>query len=70
MDKTEITNQDYVSKKSATAGGVFAEKTTNSTESIPSADTDVIDVKNESENVSDSYSPKPVDIAKQKYYES
>jgi len=71
MDKTEITNKDDSFKKSATAGGVFAEKVTNSTESILSADADVTNDKNESENVpNSSYSPKPVDIAKQKYYES
>lgn len=73
MDKTEITNQDDNSKKSATAGGVFVEKAVNSTESIQNAGDNVVndDVKTEKvESSSKNYSQKPVEIAQQKFYES
>ncbi len=70
MNKTEITNQDEVSKESGTTGGKFVDKVTNSTESTPDLNNEVISDENESENTSENYSAKPVDIAKQKYYES
>lgn len=70
MNRNEITNQDDVSKKSSTTGGIFADKVTDSTESIPDLNDGVISDENESENTPENYSAKPVDIAKQKFYES
>ncbi len=70
MNKNEITNQDETSKKSSTTGGKFVDKVADSTESTPDLNDEVISDENESENTSENYSAKPVDIAKQKYYES
>lgn len=70
MNKTEITNQDEISKKSSTSGGGFIDKANDSTEPTPNLKDEIITDENESDNTSDNYSAKPVDIAKQKYYES
>ena len=70
MNKTEITNQDEISKKSSTGGGGFIDKANDSTESSPNLKDEVITDENETENTSDNYSAKPVDIAKQQFYES
>lgn len=69
MNKVEITNQEE-SLKSGTAGSSFVDKKADSTESNPDTKGDVVSVDQESDNSDQNYSAKPVDIAKQKYYES
>lgn len=69
MNKTEITNQEE-SLKSGPTGGGFIDKKKDSTESVPDTTSEIIGDDENQENSNQNYSAKPVDIAKQQYYES